>query len=215
MVLLLQKRRVGLGREREIEEYNFEEEMRSAEHAVKEMRAFTDDEWFLYRLRLVSNVLENLQELYDKAVGNEDAGAGRREKKESGLRSDSGRDVDWKDTVEETGRSEDTDEEDNGFESFGYAGGGNAGARDADDEDARNEDGGYESADDEGAGEDVDDENDEDAGAEDEDDGWAMSEKEEFTLCYARLDGLAEQFTALGRKRPESACGTFKAQQVN
>ena len=40
-------------------------------------------------------------------------------------------------------------------------------------------------------------------------------EKEEFQLRYARLAGLSEQFTALGRKRPESACGTFKAQQVN
>ena len=42
-----------------------------------------------------------------------------------------------------------------------------------------------------------------------------LSEKEEFMLQYNRLVGLAEQFTALGRKRPESACGSFKAQQVN
>ena len=41
------------------------------------------------------------------------------------------------------------------------------------------------------------------------------SEKEEFELRLAQLAGLSEQFTALGRKRPESACGTFKAQQVN
>ena len=45
--------------------------------------------------------------------------------------------------------------------------------------------------------------------------GAALDEKEEFQLRYARLAGLAEQFTALGRKRPESSCGTFKAQQVN
>ena len=43
----------------------------------------------------------------------------------------------------------------------------------------------------------------------------AADGKEEFQLRYARLAGLAEQFTALGRKRPESSCGTFKAQQVN
>ena len=41
------------------------------------------------------------------------------------------------------------------------------------------------------------------------------SEKEEFELRLAQLAGLSEQFTALGRKRPESICGTFKAQQVN
>ena len=43
----------------------------------------------------------------------------------------------------------------------------------------------------------------------------AADGKEEFQLRYARLAGLSEQFTALGRKRPESSCGTFKAQQVN
>ena len=43
----------------------------------------------------------------------------------------------------------------------------------------------------------------------------APDEEEEFRLRYARLAGLSEQFTALGRKRPESSCGTFKAQQVN
>ena len=42
-----------------------------------------------------------------------------------------------------------------------------------------------------------------------------LDEWEEFELCYSQLAGLAEQFSALGRKRPESACGTFKAQQVN
>ena len=42
-----------------------------------------------------------------------------------------------------------------------------------------------------------------------------LSEEEEFALRAAQLAGLSEQFTALGRKRPESACGTFKAQQVN
>lgn len=43
----------------------------------------------------------------------------------------------------------------------------------------------------------------------------ALREKEEFTLHYTLLVGLADQFTALGRKRPESACNAFKAQQVN
>ena len=43
----------------------------------------------------------------------------------------------------------------------------------------------------------------------------ALDEWEEFELRYGQLAGLAEQFSALGRKRPESACGTFKAQQVN
>ncbi len=47
------------------------------------------------------------------------------------------------------------------------------------------------------------------------DDGAQLDEREEFELCYGQLAGLAEQFSALGRKRPESACGTFKAQQVN
>ena len=47
------------------------------------------------------------------------------------------------------------------------------------------------------------------------DDGAQLDEWEEFELCYSQLAGLAEQFSALGRKRPESACGTFKAQQVN
>ena len=47
------------------------------------------------------------------------------------------------------------------------------------------------------------------------DDGTQLDEWEEFELCYSQLAGLAEQFSALGRKRPESACGTFKAQQVN
>ena len=45
-------------------EYSFEEEMRTAVRAVKEMRDSTDDEWFLCRLRLVSGALEILQELY-------------------------------------------------------------------------------------------------------------------------------------------------------
>ena len=40
-------------------------------------------------------------------------------------------------------------------------------------------------------------------------------EKEEFELLFAQLAGLSEQFTALGRKRPESVCNAFKAQQVN
>ena len=43
----------------------------------------------------------------------------------------------------------------------------------------------------------------------------AQEEKEEFMLHYTRLVGLAEQFTALGHKRPESTCNAFKAQQVN
>ena len=47
------------------------------------------------------------------------------------------------------------------------------------------------------------------------DDGAQLDEWEEFELCHSQLAGLAEQFSALGRKRPESACGTFKAQQVN
>ena len=38
---------------------------------------------------------------------------------------------------------------------------------------------------------------------------------EEFELRYGQLAGLAEQFSALGRKRPESCCNAFKAQQVN
>ena len=43
----------------------------------------------------------------------------------------------------------------------------------------------------------------------------ARAEREEFALRYAQLVGLSEQFNVLGRKRPESACGAFKAQQVN
>ena len=42
-----------------------------------------------------------------------------------------------------------------------------------------------------------------------------QNEKEAFELRLTQLAGLSEQFTALGRKRPESICGTFKAQQVN
>ncbi len=42
-----------------------------------------------------------------------------------------------------------------------------------------------------------------------------LDEQEEFELRYGQLAGLSEQFSALGRKRPESCCNTFKAQQVN
>ena len=42
-----------------------------------------------------------------------------------------------------------------------------------------------------------------------------MDEMEEFELRYGQLAGLSEQFSALGRKRPESCCNAFKAQQVN
>ena len=45
--------------------------------------------------------------------------------------------------------------------------------------------------------------------------GAALKDRDRFELCYAQLAGLNEQFTAFGRKRPESACGSFKAQQVN
>ena len=45
--------------------------------------------------------------------------------------------------------------------------------------------------------------------------GAALKDRDRFELCYSQLAGLNEQFTAFGRKRPESACGSFKAQQVN
>ncbi|MBR4474953.1 MAG: hypothetical protein IKS55_15130 [Oscillospiraceae bacterium] len=69
---------------------------------------------------------------------------------------------------------------------------------------------------DKGADEDADEVgNEEKDEYERKDAGAALIGKEEFMLRYAQLAGLSEQFTALGRKRPESACGTFKAQQVN
>lgn len=49
-----------------MEERSFEETMRVAESALKEMRSFTENEWFLSRLRLVSASLENLLALYDE-----------------------------------------------------------------------------------------------------------------------------------------------------
>ena len=114
-----------------MKEIVFDQEMQTAADALEEMKEFTEDEWFLARLRAVASSLHHLQILYEEALN---------------------------------------DGAEDGFE--------------------------YE-----------DDENEE-AGAE-------VSEKEAFSLCYTRLAGLSEQFTDLGRKRPESVCGTFKAQQAN
>ena len=46
-------------------------------------------------------------------------------------------------------------------------------------------------------------------------DAEELSEYELFDLYYQRLTGLAEELCALGRKRPESVCNSFKIRQVN
>ena len=78
------------------------------------------------------------------------------------------------------------------------------------DEASENRDAGAEPAAEEetGAGAEPDDRTEADAEA-------ALDEWEEFELRYGQLAGLSEQFSALGRKRPESCCNAFKAQQVN
>ena len=78
------------------------------------------------------------------------------------------------------------------------------------DEASENRDAGAEPAAEEetGAGAEPDDRAEADAEA-------ALDEWEEFELRYGQLAGLSEQFSALGRKRPESCCNAFKAQQVN
>ena len=78
------------------------------------------------------------------------------------------------------------------------------------DEASENRDAGAEPAAEEetGAGAEPDDRAEADAEAQ-------LDEWEEFELRYGQLAGLSEQFSALGRKRPESCCNAFKAQQVN
>ena len=78
------------------------------------------------------------------------------------------------------------------------------------DEASENRDAGAEPAAEEetGAGAEPDDRTEADAEA-------ALDEWEKFELRYGQLAGLSEQFSALGRKRPESCCNAFKAQQVN